>query len=484
MSLRSNTASGLFWTIIHMFGSQGVSFFVQLVLARLLLPEAFGMFALLQVFIAIGVNIADSGMNSSLIRTQDLDEEDYSSVFWLCLSSSVFIYLVIFFLAPPIAKFYNLNELTPVLRVYCLTFIVNAFASVQVTRLIKAMKFKEQLIIQLPSMLVSAIISIAMAKMGAGIWAIVFYNLFQNIIVTVQYWLKSDWKPKFMFNKRKLLGHFRFGYKLTLDNILNAVFDNIYSIIIGKFFSTRILGFYSRAELFQLFPSKNIATAVEKVTYPTFVAIQDDNERLRNYYKEIFRLVVFCLTPIMVLISTIAVPFFRFVLTEKWVHMAPYFQSLTLVGILHPYMRYNINILKVKGRSDLVLKLNAIRKGLTVICIVCSIPLGLKGIILSQNIVAISAVFLSGMYSSKMINYSLKHQFSDTFMVYLTSALMALVVFLFNSTFVGIPDWVRILLSIILGGGIYLFVMKKINYSSILLLDGYAKQFLSRKNKI
>ncbi|MGX1639418.1 lipopolysaccharide biosynthesis protein [Sphingobacterium sp. NPDC055431] len=459
MSLKSTATSGLLWTISQQFGFQGINFLVQIILARVLLPESFGIIALLQIFIAIGLSLVDSGMASSLIRNKNVDDDDYSTVFYLNIFISLVVYLLLVVVSPYIAIFYNMPILVNIIKVYCLSFIISAFSIVQVTQLTKKMMFKEQMLMQLPSLIVAGVVSILMAYNGWDVWSIVVYNLLQNFLMTLQYWIKSKWRPKRVFNLQKLKYHFNFGYKLTLAGLLNAIFDNIYGVVIGKFFSPQILGFYNRAELFQLFPGKNISTAVEKVTYPMFADIQDDNEKLKRYYREIFGFVVFFLTPTMVILCAIAEPFFRLLLTEKWSPMVPYFQVLTIVGILHPFQRYNLNILRVKGRSDLVLKLNVIKKIILTILIIVSIPYGIYGILVSQCVFAIISVYLNTLYSSKMIKYSLIEQIKDVIGIYIIAGLVGVLIYVLDNVLLNdFADFWRILIGVIIGFGTYMLV--------------------------
>ena len=480
MSLKVKATSGLFWTLVQQFGYQGINFVVQLLLARILLPEAFGVVALLQIFISVGNNLIDSGMASSLIRNKDVDERDYSTVFYLNISVAIILYLMMFVASPFIASFYNMPILTDVIKVYCTSFVINAFSIIQITQLTKEMKFKKQMLIQLPSLIVSGVISLILAYFGWGVWSIVAYNLLRNILASLQYWLASKWRPKLIFDIEKLKYHFNFGYKLTIASLLNSVYDNIYGVVIGKAFSPQILGYYNRAEMFQLFPSKNISTALEKVTYPMFAQIQDDNEKLKKYYRQIFNLVVFFLTPTMVLLSVVSEPLFRFLLTEKWLPMVPYFQILTVVGVLHPFQRYNVNILRVKGRSDLVLKLNIIRKVVLTLSIVIAVRYGIYGILISECVYSIICVFLNTMYSSALINYSLKEQIKDVIGIYVLAVLIGYGIYLFDKNIMYLlPDVFRVLVGMILGYITYFGVAYLLKFEIIYIIRNFIKE---RKN--
>lgn len=477
MSLKARATTGLFWTILQQFGYQGINFIVQLLLARILLPEAFGVVALLQIFVAVGNNLIDSGMASSLIRNKDVGEKDYSTVFFLNIIVALALYLVLFVCSPYIAAFYDMPILSEVIKIYCLSFIISAFSLIQITKLTKEMKFKHQMLIQLPSLIIAGVISVFLANIGWGVWSIVAYNLIQNTLQSIQYWLTSKWRPVWVFDKERLKYHFNFGYKLTIASLLNSVYDNIYNIVIGKAFSPQILGLYNRAELFQLFPSKNISTALEKVTYPMFAEVQDDHQKLKKYYRDIFNLVVFFLTPTMIVLCVIAEPLFRMLLTEKWVPMVPYFQILTVVGVLHPFQRYNLNILRVKGRSDLVLKLNVIKKIILTVLIIVSVQFGIYGILISQCVFAVISVFLNTMYSSKMINYSLKEQLLDVGGIYFLSCVTALIIYYTdNNLFKELADFYRVCLGAGVGYIFYFITAYVLNFRILKVLISFIKE--------
>ncbi|MBD1429768.1 lipopolysaccharide biosynthesis protein [Sphingobacterium litopenaei] len=477
MSLKVKAVSGLFWTIFQQFGYQGINFLVQLFLARILMPEAFGVIALLQIFISIANNLIDSGMTSSLIRNKDISEVDYSTVFFLNITVSFVLYIIAFISAPYISAFYAMPILDSVIKVYCISFVINAFSIIQITKLTKEMKFRTQVLVQIPSLIISGVVSIYLAKTGWGVWSIVIYNLLQNILLSIQYWVRSKWIPKFLFNKERLKYHFNFGYKLTIASLLNSIYDNIYGVIIGKTFSPQVLGYYNRAELFQLFPSKNLSTALEKVTYPMFSQIQDDNVRLKRYYRQIFNLVVFFLTPTMILFSVLATPLFTLLLTDKWLPMVPFFQIMTVVGVLHPFQRYNLNILRVKGRSDLVLKLNIIKKIILTVLIIVSVQYGIYGILISQCLFSIISVGLNSMYSSRMINYSLKEQILDIIGIYLLSIGVGFLVYVLdNNAFISLNNFSRVLLGLFIGYIMYFLMAFLLKFEVVAIIRKFIKE--------
>ncbi|MCR5861686.1 lipopolysaccharide biosynthesis protein [Flavobacterium sp. J372] len=300
MSLRKKAISGTVWIFAQQFGSQGISFLVSIVIARILDPSEFGLIGMIGIFMALATTLVNSGLAQSLIRTAKPDQEDYSTVFFFNLAMSILIYIILFLTAPLIADFYNQEILTGIVRLYCLSFIINAFSAVQLTRLTKEMNFKVQLLVSLPSLVFSGIVGIILAYLDYGVWSLVWMGLAQSFFSTVQIWIRSGWAPSLVFSKEKFKYHFRFGYNLAISGVLDTIFTNIYQIIIGRFFSPVQVGFYTRANLLKQLPVSNITNALNKVTFPLFASINDDDVRLKRVYKQTMQMVVFVLSPVMI----------------------------------------------------------------------------------------------------------------------------------------------------------------------------------------
>ena len=413
MSLKKQTISGLIWTFSQQFSVQVINFMVQIVLARILLPAEFGLIGMLTIFIAIGNSLMDSGMTSSLIRTPDADQRDYSTVFFVNIIASVIIYAILFLCAPFIAEFYNQPILEPIVRVYTLSFVIRAFVGVQTTKLTKEMNFKIQMMMQVPSVIIGGIAGIIFAYQGLGVWSLVWMNLIQSFLFTVQHWFKTGWYPSWIFDKERLKKHIGFGYKLTMSGLLNTIYNNIYNIVIGKFFTATQLGYYTRSQTLQMFPVTNLATALNKVTYPMFASIHNDDVKLKLAYKKLMQQIIFWVAPLMISLIVVAQPLFLYILTEKWLPAVPYFQLLCITGILYPIHAYNLNILNVKGRSDLFLRLEIYKKILITVGIICAVPFGIYGLIFLQIILSVAAFGINTLYSGKMINYPGKEQLKD-----------------------------------------------------------------------
>jgi len=405
---------------------------ISILLARLLLPEEFGLIAMLSVFISVGNSLMDSGLTSSLIRTNDAGEKDYSTIFYFNLVGSIIIYLILYACAPLISSFYDQPQLLNIVRVYSFSFIINAFFSIQSTRLTKEMNFKIQTAIKVPAAIASGLVGVVLARMGYGVWSLVWMYLLNSSIITAMHWVYSSWRPRLIFDKESFRKHFFFGYKMTISGLIETLYQNIYVVIIGKNYPAAQLGFYSRADSISQLPISNISIAINKVTYPVLAKIADDNEKLKDVYRQLLQQLIFCNTPILICLSVIAEPLFRFLLTDKWMPAVPYFQILCLAGIMYPLHSYNLNILKVKGRSDLFLQLELVKKILSIIGILLVIPFGVLGLLYFQLGFSLISYLINSFYSGRIISYPVKEQIADVYPSLLLASLTGYICYLFG----------------------------------------------------
>lgn len=484
MSLKNKTINGIIWTVTQQFSVQIINFSVQIILARLLLPEAFGLIAIIQVFASIGQTLMDGGMTSSLIRTKDLDQKDYSTVFFMNITSSIFIYTVLYFCAPFIAVFFEKDELTLLIRVFTLSFIIQALVGVQTTKLTKEMNFKLQMYMQIPATILGGIVGVLLAINGYGVWSIIWMSLTTTFFFMLQHWFRSSWKPSLVIDKNRLLYHFKFGYKLTLSSLLTNLYHNSYTIIIGKFFSTTQLGFYNQANSFRMFPVSNITTALQKVTYPVFSSLQDDNVKLRNAFSRITEVIFFIVCPIMLSLIVVAEPLFRFVLTDKWDPAVPFFQILCFSAIFYPLSMYNLNIILAKGRSDIHFKLELLKKGASITFLLLIIPFGIWGVILAQAISMLIHAGVNSYFSGKMMGYSIKEQITDITPTLILGFIVMFMTYLIELTFINdLNDFLRISIGLISYFTIYLTLSYFLKMNSILELRLIIKQGYSKYKK-
>lgn len=433
MSLRAEAIRGAIWTYGQQFGTQFISFIVSVFLARILLPEEFGLIGMITILMGIGTTLFDGGMTSSLIRSESLEDSDYSTVFIFNFAVSISVYILMIISAPLIANFYHQPTLTSIIRVYGLSFVFSAFGSVQNTILTKELNFKKQAILNIPSIIFGGVVAILMANLDFGVWSLVAMTLCNTFLLSLLLWLSSPWKPKLIFTYEKFKKHFNYGYKLTISGILDIVFTNIYQIIIGRFFSAKLVGYYTRANQLMMMPVGNVSTALNKVAFPLFAKMQDDIHRLKNAYKKIMLIVLYVVNPIIVLMVILAKPLIVFLFTEKWIEIVPIFQIVCLSGVLYPLHLYNLLILQVKGRSDLFLKLEIIKKILMIIILVITFYFGFYGLLWGQLVFSIIALFINTFFAGRILNYPFWRQIIDIVPLFILAGLMGIFIYFFDS---------------------------------------------------
>lgn len=471
MSLKKQAVFGLGWTFVQQFGNQLIGFVVSLILARLLTPEDFGLIGMITVLVAIGNALLQGGLTKSLIRSEALTSSDYSTVFYFNLASSVLIYLIAFFFAPLIAKFYSKPVLVEIIRMYCITFIISAFSAVQLAILTRKMDFKSQTLIAIPASIVGGATGIVLALLGYGVWSLVWSSIVTAIANVIQLWIYSGWWPRREFSAEIFKRHFNYGYKLTISELLDRFFNNIFLVVIGKYFAAAQVGLYTRAETMKQLPVNNISKALDKVTFPLFVSIQNEEERLKKIYKKIMQMVIFLVTPILVLLAVLAEPTFRFLFTEKWLPAVPYFQILCVTGILYPLHSYNLSILNVKGRSDLFLRLEVFKKIIIVITLVVTIPFGIMALLYGQVAISVIAFFINAYYTAKFINYSALEQLKDILPSLIIGAISGFMIYYLDIYAFWEKDVFRILFGGISGLSIYLCLAFLLRIDSLFELN-------------
>lgn len=464
-SLRDKTISGVFWSFLQKIGSRGIGLVTTIVLARILTPRDFGLIGMLTIFIVVSQTLVQAGFSQALIQKKDADEEDYSSVFYINLVMSIVLYAILFFSAPLIAKFYNQPILTDLTRVLALVFVINAFSYVQEAKLTKEMRFKTLMFIHLPSTIISGVVAVFMALEGFGVWSIIALQLIMRFAYALQIWIYSKWKPMLSFNRTKAKGLFSFGSRLMVSAIIQTVYDNIYLIVIGKFFSVNSLGYYQNAQKLVYVPSQTLSGVLSSVTFPAFASIQDDNHKLKEGYRRVIQQLLFWLCPIFVLAAILAKPLFSLILTDKWLSAVPFFQLLCVIGIVYPLNSYNVNLISIKGRTDIVLKLQIIKKTIAIIGIAACVPFGIWPLVIFQAVNAIINYFFNSYYAGHFIEYPTGEQIRDILPVISLSIGVGFIVFVMNNVFADLTGVVRLMIGFGIGGGLYWIAAKLMKFA-------------------
>lgn len=398
-----STTNGVIWSAIERFSVQGVSFLLSIVIARLVTPGEYGLIAMLAIFMAIAQTFIDSGFGNALIQKKDRDEVDYSTVFYFNIAVSSILYVVLYFCAPLISRFYNEPALTAVTRWIGLNLIFISFSTVQRTRLNIDLNFKLQAKISLAAVIISGLVGIALAYHGFGVWALVFQNLSNNLLATILLWISAKWHPLLTFSVSSFKRLFSFGSKLLASGLLHTIYLNLYSLVIGKFYNAADVGFYNRAYTISQYPSTNIVMIMTRAMYPVQCAHQDDDQWLVNNFLSYLRMACFIVFPLMTLLAVIAKPLVLIVLTEKWLPAAELISILSLAYMWYPVMVINNQILNVKGRSDLFLRLEIVKKICAVIILLLTLPFGIVWLCFGILIYNLFDMLLTIYYTKKVI---------------------------------------------------------------------------------
>lgn len=452
-SLKQATTKGLFWSSVERFSNQGVQFVFSIILARLLSPSDYGIIAMVTIFFAVAQSFVDSGFSNALVRKTDRVEEDLSTCFYFNIGVGIIAYIVLFLIAPLVANFYNQPILSPIIRITGLGVILNSLCVVQQALFTIKIDFKSQAKITLSATVISGIVGIILAYQGYGIWALVWQGVVSSIVRMGLLWFMSKWRPRTGFSKSSFNYLFGYGSKLLASGLLDTIYNNIYPIVIGKFYTPAQLGNYSRALGWAQLPSANITSILQRVTFPVLSTIQDDTLRLQNSYRRLLKLSAFIVFPLMTGLAAIASPLVRVVLTAKWDGCVLYLQILCFALMLYPIHAINLNLLQVKGRSDLFLRLEIIKKIIGVVILIITIPLGITAMCLGMVFSSIICLIVNTYYTSRFIDVGLLTQLKDLRIILINSLVMGGGIYILTS-FIDI-EGLKLVMGIVIGFLLY-----------------------------
>lgn len=453
-SLKEKTVKGVVWSSVDRFFSQGIQFIFSILIARLLLPSDYGTVAMLNIFLAISQTFIDSGFGTALIRKIDRTEEDFSTVFYFNIAAALAFYGILWFTAPYIADFYDIPLLKDITRVVALTLVFGSFSGIQSARLSIAIDFRSRAIISITVTLVTGALGLWMAYSGYGVWALVMQSVVSSLLRTILLWAFVRWMPKLVFSWKSFKELFSFGSKLLASGLLDTAYNNIYTLVIGKVFSSSALGVYSRADSLAQYPSSNITSVLQGVTFPVLSSIQNEPERLTSAYKKFIRLSAFVVFPLMIGLSAVADPLIRLVLTDKWEGAIYLLQIICFSMMWYPVHAINLNLLQVEGRSDYFLKLEIIKKiqGVIVLCI--TIPLGLVTMCYGRVVSSVLCLVYNTYYTKKLIDYGFASQMKDLLPILAHSLVMGVIVWMIV---LFLPSlWLQLVVGVIAGAAYYL----------------------------
>ncbi len=464
---KSRIFVSVFWKLLERAGTQSIQFIVQIILARLLLPEMYGTVALVTVFITLAQVFVQSGLGTALIQKKEADNVDFSSVFYLSLGLAGVLYALLFVFAPFISRFYHDAELIPVLRVLGLILFFGAVNGIQNAWVSRHMMFKELFKRSIGALLISGTAGIIAAYAGLGIWALVIQQLTNQAAVTVIMWFTVKWRPIRAFSLGKVKALFSFGWKLLLSSLLDQLYRDLRTLVIGRIYSSSTLGFYNKGEQFPKIIVSNINGSIQAVMLPALSAHQDDRQRVKAMMRRAIKTSSFIMFPMMVGMAVVAEPMVLLLLTEKWLPAVPFLQVFCFTYMLWPIHTANLQAINALGRSDIFLKLEIIKKIIGIIILVISVPMGVYAIAMGGVISGISSSFINAWPNKKLLNYSYAEQLKDIAPALGLSLLMGAIVFLIGT--LPIADWQKLVVQVFMGVlscilGARLFKMESYQY--------------------
>lgn len=441
------------WSSIDRFTTQGIQFVFSILIARLLSPSDYGVVAMLGIFLAVSQTFVDSGFGVALIRKIDRTDTDFSTVFYFNIAVGLFFYAVLWLASPYIAAFYDIPLLEDVTKVVALTLVFSSFSGVQSAKLTIAIDFKTGAKISVTVTLLSGAVGLWMAYRGYGVWALVVQSVSGSLMRTALLWLFVRWMPKLVFSWRSFREMFSFGSKLLTSRLLDTVYNNLYTLVIGRCFSSATLGVYSRADGLAQYPSSNITSVLQGVTFPVLCSIQNEPERLADIYKRFLRLSAFVVFPLMVGLAAVADPLIRLLLTDRWEGAIYLLQIVCFSMMWYPIHAINLNLLQVKGRSDFFLKLEVIKKIQGVIVLCATIPLGIVAMCYGRIFSSLLSLVWNTYYTRKLIGYGYWAQMRDLLHILVHALVMGVIVWSVVQ-WTG-PLWLQLVAGIVAGAIYY-----------------------------
>ena len=462
-------------------GAQGIQFIVMIVLARLLLPEEFGLIVLVTIFISTAGVFVHGGFTTALIQKKNADDVDFSSVFYLNIAVASILYIFIFFMSPFIAGFFEEPQLISVLRVMSIMLFLGAINSIQNALISRRMQFKKLFFSSLWAVVFSGVIGVLLAYLSFGIWALVVQSLTSQLLITAILWFTVSWRPQLLFSMKRILKLFSFSWKLLVSELIDTLYINLQSLIVGKLFSPAMLGFYNRGDQLPRLFATNIDGSIQTVMFPTLSSSQDDKQKMKDIVQRSIVSSSFIIFPMMVGLAVIAEPLVKILFTEKWLPAVPFVQIFCASYALWPIHTVNLQAINALGRSDIFLKLEIIKSiiGFTILGI--SLQFGIYMLAFGVFVSGVLSTLINAYPNKKLLNYSILDQLKDLIPSLLLSLIMGIVVYPIR--WVGLEDMATIGIQITLGIIVYVILAKSFRLECFMYLLTTMKDMINHKKK-
>lgn len=478
-SVRDQVFSGFAWKFAERFCAQGVSFVVSVVLARILAPELYGTVSIIMVFISIANVFTTGGFSLALIQKKDADDADFSTVFYCTLVVSCLLYGALWLLAPVLADFYAIPELTTLMRVFSLSILINSYNSIQHAYVSRHMIFKKFFFSTLFGTLVSGVAGILMALSGAGVWALVTQYLTNAVIDTLVLSFTVRWRPKWIFSRKSFRRLMSFGWKCLAANLIGTIYNNLRSLLIGKFYTSADLAYYNKGKSFPDMISGNLSSTVFSVLFPAIANVSDDLAEVKRMTQKVMQVSAYIIFPLLVGMASVADTMVELLLTEKWSACVPFLQLACVYSIFHLLTDVNLQSINAIGRSDVVLRLEFIKKPVTLVIILCALQFDVMAIGISLPLSSFFSMMVNMYFNGKLIHYRFREQIADILPPILFSLVMFLCVYAMRA--LELPLLVLLVLQVAAGCVIYVGLSVLMKNDSFYYLKNYLTDFLRKK---
>jgi len=479
-NLKEKTVSGMMWGAVGKVGTLTINFLSNLVLARLLMPEDFDCIGMLAIFLAVSNIFIQGGLGTALIQKKNPTKLDYSTVFYWNLVFAVVFYVILFAIAPAVARFYGLPILQPMLRVQSSVLIIQSFAIVQITQLQKRMDFRALAIRNMAAALAGTLIAIPMAFHGYGAWSLVASAILAAIVNVLLLWKMSDWRPSLEFSFASLKQLFSFGGLMLLSSLAETLYTNLQGLIIGKRFPAGNLGYYMQAKKLEEVPVTGLSSIVNDVTFPAFAKLQDDPDRLLEGMRKSTKALSFVNFPMMILLMIIALPLITLLYGAKWETSAPYFQILCISGLIYTINTLNTNVIKALGKGKIYFAVQIIKRTIGIALIFFGMRYGIYGLLWAVASVSYISFIINALVSKKLINYGIFRQLWDVFPCLLAAATAGALTYLLGRV-LPLNMYVVMLIQIVVYALLYLLLAKLLKIEGLQTYTDILTNLLHRK---
>lgn len=471
--------SNLIWRFAERCGAQGVSFVVSIVLARILAPETYGIVALVTVFTTILQVFVDSGLGTALIQKKEADDLDFSTVFYFNFLVCIFLYFGMYLAAPGIAEFYEQPELIPLIRVISLTLIISGLKNIQQAYVSRNMMFKRFFFATIGGTIFSAVVGIALAYLGFGVWALVAQQLSNAAIDTLILWITVKWRPKWLFSFERLKALFAFGWKLLASSVLDTIYNNLRQLVIGKMYTSSSLAFYNKGQQFPNLIVTNINASINSVLLPVMSREQDNVERVKKMTRRSISLSTYIMAPLMMGLAFVAPVLVEVLLTEKWLPCVPFLRIFCITYMFYPIHTANLNAINAMGRSDLFLKLEVIKKIIGIVLLVSTMWFGVMAMAYSLLVSSFCSQIINAWPNRKLLGYGYIEQMKDILSSIMLAVLMGIIVYFLEK--LPFSSIVVLMLQVVVGGGVYILLSYITKNESFKYLIGICKSYFIRR---